>query len=74
MNANAPPTTTFTDDGERITFRKHTLDVPTWRAGLAKLAADVEGELDDLCGADRLGLTIPPPMPIVALSCLLAEV
>ena len=61
MSVNAPPTTVVGDKGMSISFREHTLSIPAWRTSLAKLATDVEQELDSLCGG--IQLTIPPAVP-----------
>lgn len=61
MSVNAPPTTVVGDEGMSISFREHTLSIPAWRTSLAKLATDVEQELDSLCGG--IQLTIPPAVP-----------
>ena len=63
MNANGPPTTRVSDHGMTITFREHTLHIPAFREGLAKLAADIEEELDNLCYSDSLGMRVPPVVP-----------
>ena len=63
MNSNSPPTTVVHNDGMTISFREHTLHIASWRHGLAKLATDLEVELDTLCYGDELGLTVPSVVP-----------
>jgi len=62
-NPNAPPTTRVSEDGMSISYKEHTLHIPTWRAGLAKLISDVESELDELCGGEDFGLSVPAVVP-----------
>ncbi|KAJ3485759.1 hypothetical protein NLJ89_g11871 [Agrocybe chaxingu] len=63
LNANTPPTTRVSEDGYHISFREHTLHVPTWRQGMARLEQEVAAELDTLCYGGDFGLSIPDNVP-----------
>lgn len=62
-SVHGPPTTRVSEDEESITFREKTLHIPTWRAALTKLVAEVKDELDALCYGDELGLVVPRDVP-----------
>ncbi|KAF9521890.1 hypothetical protein CPB83DRAFT_865131 [Crepidotus variabilis] len=59
LNGNTAPTTRVSSDGMLITYRDHSLDISTWRQGIARLGNELKNELDVLCYQKDYGLNIP---------------
>ena len=49
LNTNTSPTTRVSQDGMKISFNEHTLDITIWRTGLQQLASEIKSELAALC-------------------------
>ena len=62
-STNTPPNTRIHEDGMKITYKEHTLDVKLWRAALAGLADRIARNLDELCYHEDFGLKIPEKVP-----------
>ncbi len=60
---NQAPTTRVSDDGMHITHRETHLDIEHWRHGYLQLCDEVEKEIDNLCGHQDFGLSIPNWVP-----------
>lgn len=60
---NQAPTTRVSDDGMHITHRETHLDIEHWRHGYLQLCDEVEKEIDNLCGHQDFGLSIPDWVP-----------
>ena len=61
--SSAPPNTRTHDEGMKITFKEHTLDVRLWRKALAGLADRVAKNLDELCYHEDFGMKVPEKVP-----------
>jgi hypothetical protein len=64
MSTSQAPTTHVSADGMTISYKEHTLSVSAWYNALDSLCAEIEEELNALCGlADALPFHIPDNVP-----------
>jgi len=62
-STNTPPNTRIHDNGMKITFKDHTLDVELWRKGLTGLVDRITRNLNEICYHRDFGSKVPERVP-----------